>query len=98
VVTLHLHRSERADPLVRALAEVLREPLADPFAAEVVSVPARGVERWLSSQLATRLGASPGRADGICANLRFPFPGRLVGDALARAAARPRAKVAEVTG
>jgi exodeoxyribonuclease V gamma subunit len=31
------------------------------------------------------LGASPGRQDGVCANVEFPFPGRLVGMAVAAA-------------
>jgi len=84
-VTLHLHRSERADPLVRALAEVLREPLADPFTAEVVSVPARGVERWLVQQLSHHLGTASDGRDGVCANLEFPFPSVLVAAALAAA-------------
>ena len=33
--------------------------------------------------LAARLGATPGRADGVCANFDFPFPATLVGRALA---------------
>ncbi|MDQ6724742.1 MAG: exodeoxyribonuclease V subunit gamma, partial [Actinomycetota bacterium] len=80
-----LHRAERADVLVDALAELLLELPDDSFAPEVVAVHSRGVERWISHRLAARLGSSPGRGDGVCANLRFPFPGRLVGDALARA-------------
>ena len=80
-----IHRSERADALVDALVEILAEPLGDPFAAEIVAVPTRGIERWLTHRVATRAGTSAGRADGICANVEFPFPGRLVGDALARA-------------
>ena len=43
--------------------------------AEVVAVPTRGVERWLTQRLSAVLGASPGRADGVCANVEFPFPG-----------------------
>ena len=39
---LRVHRAERADVLVDALAEVLRVPLADPFQLEVVAVPAQG--------------------------------------------------------
>jgi len=81
---LHLHRAERADVLVEALGDVLRVPLPDPLQPEVVSVPTRGVERWLTQRLAHRLGTS-GRGDGVCANLEFPFPGRLVGDAMAAA-------------
>ncbi|MFT3853365.1 MAG: exodeoxyribonuclease V subunit gamma [Ilumatobacteraceae bacterium] len=79
---LIVHRAERADRLVHALAEVLAEPLDDPFAAEVVAVPSRGIERWLGQQLSNVLGATPGRADGVSANVDLPFPGRLVGRAL----------------
>jgi exodeoxyribonuclease V gamma subunit len=82
---LHVHRSERADALVDALRALLADPLADPFAREVVAVPTRGMERWLSQQLSTGLGASAGRADGVCANVDFPPPGRLVADAVATA-------------
>ena len=82
---LILHRSERADLLVDALGELLAAPLADPVMAEVVSVPTRGVERWITQRLSHRLGTGPGRADGVCANLRFPFPGTLVGGATAQA-------------
>lgn len=80
-----LHRAERADVLADVLADLLLQIPGDPFAPEVVAVHSRGVERWLSNTLAARLGSSPGRADGVCANLQFPFPGRLVGDALANA-------------
>ena len=90
-MTFVLHRAERADVLASALADILLARPADPFAPEVVAVHSRGVERWLSHHLATRLGTSAGRADGVCANLTFPFPGRLVGDALARATGIERA-------
>ncbi len=77
---LSVHRSERADRLVESLGDLLLEPLADPMAVEVVAVPSRGVERWLTQRLSHRLGAAMG-ADGICANVDFPFPGTLVGEA-----------------
>ncbi|MGC5258813.1 exodeoxyribonuclease V subunit gamma [Gordonia sp. DT218] len=84
----HLHRAERTDALADALADLLGTPLADPMAAEIVSVPAQGVERWLQQHLATRLGTS-GRGDGVAANIDFSSPAmltdRAVGDALARA-------------
>ena len=83
---LHIHRAERADGLVDALGDVVRSPLADPMQAEIVAVPTRGVERWLTQRLSAVLGASPGRADGVCANVEFPFPGRLVNGAVATAA------------
>ena len=83
---LHVHRSDRADDLVAQLAELVATPLPDPMQAEVVSVPTRGIERWLTQRLSGRLGAREGREDGICANVVFPFPGVLVSRALASAA------------
>ncbi len=82
---LHVHRSERADALVSMLAQLVAEPLEDPMTPEVVSVPTRGIERWLTQRLSARLGAREGRQDGVCANIDFPFPGTLVGRALALA-------------
>jgi exodeoxyribonuclease V gamma subunit len=82
---LHVHRAERADRLADGLALALLEPLDDPFAPDVVAVPTRGIERWLSQRLSTRLGTSEDRFDGVCANIEFPFPGRLVLGALASA-------------
>lgn len=82
---LTVHRSDRADALADALAALLSVPLADPFAAEIVAVPTRGMERWLTQRLSGVLGAGPSGADGVCANVHFPFPQRLVGDAVAAA-------------
>jgi exodeoxyribonuclease V gamma subunit len=82
---LHLHRAERADGLVAALGALLVDPLPDPFAPEVIAVPTRGMERWLTQTLSASLGARPGRFDGVCANVDFPPPGRLVGEAVAAA-------------
>ena len=74
---LHLHRAERADGLVAALGGLLAVPPDDPLAPEVVSVPSKGVERWLAQTLADRLG--------VCANVLFPPPGQVVRDAVAAA-------------
>ncbi|KQT01508.1 exodeoxyribonuclease V subunit gamma [Cellulomonas sp. Leaf395] len=83
---LRVHVAERTDVLVGALADVLTAAPADPFTPDVVAVPTRGVERWVAQRLSHRLGTGPG-ADGICANVLFPSPRRLVSDALASAAA-----------
>src|SRR5215216_195099 len=83
---LHVHRAERADGLVDALAALLGEPSGDPFAAEVVAVPTRGMERWLTQRLSAGLGAQAGRQDGVCANVDFPSPRRLTEEAVAVAA------------
>jgi len=73
-MTLHLHRAARTDQLADQLGELLASPLADPFAAEVIVVPAKGVERWLSQRLSHRLGTAPGRDDGVCAGVDFRSP------------------------
>src|ERR671922_1637303 len=74
---LHVHRSDRADALAGALSALLGDPPPDPFAREVVAVPTRGMERWLSQRVSSALG--------VCANVDFPPPGRLVADAVATA-------------
>ena len=83
-MALHIHRAERADALAGALAALLADPLPDPFATEVIAVPAKGVERWLAQQLSGVLGAAPGVGDGIAANIRFPAPAALVEEVLAQ--------------
>ena len=82
---LRVHRSESSTTLVDALAAVLGRPLADPFTAEVVAVPAKGVERWLTQRLAAALGVSGPGADGVAAGIEFPSPTRLVDRVLAAA-------------
>ncbi len=82
---LHVHRAERADRLADGLAETLLAPLEDPFTPDMVAVPTRGIERWVAQRLSVRLGTSEGRRDGVCANVEFPFPGRLIIGALAAA-------------
>lgn len=81
-MALHLHRAQRTDLLADGLGELLSVPLADPFAQELVLVPARGVERWLSQRLSHRLGRG-GAQDGVCAGVAFRSP---------------RALIAEITG
>ena len=83
---LYLHRSSRADYLVEALGDVLLQPLPDPMSRDVVAVPTRGVERWLTQRLSHRLGATPGERDGVAANIEFPFPGVLIASAMRAAA------------
>jgi hypothetical protein len=78
-MALHLHRAERTDLLADGLGALLADPLPDPFAEELVLVPARGVERWLSQRLSHVLGR--GRAsDGVCAGVAFRSPGSLIAE------------------
>jgi exodeoxyribonuclease V gamma subunit len=73
-MSLTVHHSHRTELLVDVLAEQLQDPRADPFAADVVVVHGKGLERWLSMQLAQR--------HGICANVRFPTARELLDEAL----------------
>ncbi|NKR58017.1 exodeoxyribonuclease V subunit gamma [Rhodococcus hoagii] len=82
---LTLHRAESAGTLASALAQVLVTPLADPFEREVIAVPAKGVERWLTQRLSHVLGAGDSGHDGVAANIDFPSPNRLIDQALAAA-------------
>jgi exodeoxyribonuclease V gamma subunit len=82
---LHIHRAARADVLAGALADTLATPPPDPFTPDLIAVPTRGMERWLTQTMSATLGATPGREDGICANVTFPTPHRLLSDAVAAA-------------
>jgi exodeoxyribonuclease V gamma subunit len=88
-VSLHLHTAERTDALADGLADLLVTPLPDPFAREVVVVPARGVERWLTQRLSHRLGVGPRAGDGVCAGVDFVTPHSLVSMLLDRDAEDP---------
>ncbi|BBY63841.1 exodeoxyribonuclease V subunit gamma [Mycolicibacterium helvum] len=76
-MSLHVHRAERTDTLADGLGGLLARPQSDPFAEELVVVPARGVERWLSQRLSHLLGRGDG-ADGVCAGVSFRSPASLV--------------------
>lgn len=78
-MALHVHRAEGTDALADGLGALLATPQPDPFAEELVVVPARGVERWLSQRLSHLLGRGTG-ADGICAGVSFRTPGSLIAD------------------
>jgi len=69
-MTLQLFTSNRLEILADTLAEVLRKPLASVLDEEIIVVQSKGMERWVSMQLAQR--------HGICANYRFPFPNAFV--------------------
>src|SRR6201991_1193702 len=82
---LHLHRAERTDLLANGLGALLSNPLPDPFAEELVIVPAKGVERWLSQRLSHVLGRGIGQ-DGVCAGVTFRNPRSLIAEITGSAA------------
>jgi exodeoxyribonuclease V gamma subunit len=63
---MKLFVSNRLGVLAARLAEKLKSPLRSPLATEIIIVQSKGMEKWLSLELAQSLG--------ICANCRFPFP------------------------
>ncbi|HWI43443.1 MAG TPA: exodeoxyribonuclease V subunit gamma [Nocardioides sp.] len=75
---LTLHRGPGTAALADALGDVLAVAPDDPFAKEVVVVPAKGVERWLAQRLSHRLGAGARGGDGVCAGVDFLRPRSLV--------------------
>ena len=72
---LRLFTGNRLEVLADKLDSLLSVPLSHPLATEVIVVQSRGMERWLSMEIARRLG--------ICANIRLPFPKAFVRDAFA---------------
>ena len=80
-MALLIHVGSHPDELVSRLCEELALPPADPFAQEVVAVPTRGIERWLTQRIAAEL-ADRTSGDGVCANVEFPSPRRLVREVL----------------
>jgi exodeoxyribonuclease V gamma subunit len=78
---MRLYESNRLEELVRALAEVVGRPLCSPLAPEVVVVQSRGMERWVSLELAGRFG--------VWSNARFPFPRTFVENTLATVLGEP---------
>jgi exodeoxyribonuclease V gamma subunit len=82
-MALHLHKSNRTERLVDALAKTVAQPMphASVFAPEWIVVSSPGMERWLSMELAKRLG--------VWANPAFPFPRKLVDSILSALCPEP---------
>ena len=70
MTALRLFTSNRLEILAKCLAEVVSTPLSSPLDKEVIIVMSKGMERWVSMQLAWHLG--------ICANCVFPFPNTFI--------------------
>ncbi len=69
---LKLIISNRLEALVDKLAQMVRQPSRRSLGPEVVVVQSRGMQRWVSLELARR--------NGICANFQFPFPNAFLED------------------
>jgi exodeoxyribonuclease V gamma subunit len=71
---MYVHRSNRTEELLRALADVVAQPIGGPFEKECIVVQDRGMERWLALSLS--------RLHGVLAHVEFPFPKALLERAL----------------
>ena len=63
---LTVYTSNHMEILARQLARIVREPLPSPLVPEIIVVQSRGMERWVSMEIAAH--------NGICANCSFLFP------------------------
>jgi exodeoxyribonuclease V gamma subunit len=75
---LAIYMSNRMEVLAERLSETLRKPCGDVLEPEIVVVQSRGMQRWLSLELARR--------NGVCANVSFPFPRAFLTDMACRLA------------
>lgn len=67
---LKLFVSNKLEKLSNALGElIISAPQNDPFESEIVLIQSRGMERWLSFEIA--------KHHGVCANIKFIFPNNL---------------------
>lgn len=82
---MELIRSNQTEHLADALASRIRDEPLGPFARDIIVVQSRGMARWLTLALASRLG--------IWSNPSFPFP-RAVIEQVLDGLARGRSKEA----
>ncbi|MCL2459234.1 MAG: exodeoxyribonuclease V subunit gamma, partial [Desulfobulbus sp.] len=73
---MFLHQSNRLEILLHQLRAVLRTPLPDPLAPEIIVVHNPGMAQWLTQQLAF--------ADSISAHCHFPLPARFAWELVRR--------------
>ena len=67
-----VYTSNRLEILLKQLAETIQAPLPTPLTPEIIVVQSRGMERWISMELA--------RLNGVSANCSFPFPNAILED------------------
>ncbi|MCL1980794.1 MAG: exodeoxyribonuclease V subunit gamma [Proteobacteria bacterium] len=73
---MFLHQSNKLEILLLQLRAILRDPLPDPLAPEIIVVHNPGMAQWLAQQLAF--------ADGIAAHYHFPLPARFAWELVRR--------------
>jgi exodeoxyribonuclease V gamma subunit len=63
---LNIYTGNHMEILARQLARIVRDPLPSPLVPEIIVVQSRGMERWVSMEIAAH--------NRICANCSFLFP------------------------
>jgi len=63
---LKIYTSNHMEILAQELARIVRDPLPSPLVPEIIVVQSRGMERWVSMEIAGH--------NRICANCSFLFP------------------------
>jgi exodeoxyribonuclease V gamma subunit len=54
---LNIYLSNRLEILVEQLAQIIRTPLSSPLIPEIILIQSRGMERWISLELANHISA-----------------------------------------
>lgn len=75
-MVFRLYTGNRLELLAGALAETLSNPLPSPFEKDIIIVQSKGMERWISMQLAKK--------QLICANISFPYPKAFLNEIFSR--------------
>ena len=76
-MSLNVYTSNRMENLLGALTGLLKSPLWSPFTPELLVIQSKGMQRWLSMELAKRFG--------VWANCSYPFPNYFVAQLFSRA-------------
>jgi exodeoxyribonuclease V gamma subunit len=63
---LNIFTSNKLEILAQKLSQLVKTPGSSALDAEIIVIQSTGMARWISLELA--------RHNGICANIRFPFP------------------------
>lgn len=67
---LNIYRSNRTEHLMAALCRVIQVPPQDPMQPEWIGVQSKGMKQWITLNMARHLG--------VCANVDFLFPRRII--------------------
>jgi exodeoxyribonuclease V gamma subunit len=81
VAGLQISFVENLDGIITSVVDYLNNPPAgrDLFDVDHIIVPNAGVRAWLLQQIANRVGVTPGKTDGIAAQVNIKYLGALDG-------------------